>query len=77
MIRDLFDKAAQNYDRARRQLVPCFDDFYSTVLDLIPCERDAACRIWILEPVQAFSRPLLHRRFRARISPSSTSRTPC
>ena len=45
MIRDLFDKAAQNYDRARRQLVPCFDDFYSTVLDLIPCERDAACRI--------------------------------
>ena len=45
MIRELFDKAAQNYDRARRQLVPCFDDFYGTVLDLIPCERDATSRI--------------------------------
>jgi len=32
-------------DRARRQLVPCFDDFYGTVLDLIPHERDSAIRI--------------------------------
>jgi tRNA (cmo5U34)-methyltransferase len=44
-IKTLFDRAAQTYDRARRQLVPGFDDFYGTVLDLIPHERDAAIRI--------------------------------
>jgi len=44
-VKALFDKAAQTYDRARRQLVPCFDDFYGTVLDLIPYERDSAIRI--------------------------------
>ena len=41
-IKSRFDEAAQSYDRARRQLVPCFDDFYGTVLDLISFERDAA-----------------------------------
>lgn len=45
MIKDLFDRAAQRYDRARQQLVPCFDDFYGTVLELIPHERDAAIRV--------------------------------
>lgn len=44
-VKALFDEAAQTYDRARRQLVPGFDDFYGTVLDLIPHERDAAIRI--------------------------------
>lgn len=33
---ELFDRTAQTYDRARRQLVPCFDDFYGTALALIP-----------------------------------------
>jgi tRNA (cmo5U34)-methyltransferase len=36
MIRAVFDKSAQTYDRARRQLVPCFDDFYEAVLSPIP-----------------------------------------
>ena len=44
-IKALFDNAAEGYDRTRRQLVPCFDDFYGTVLDLIPHERDAAIRV--------------------------------
>ena len=44
-VKTLFDKAAQTYDRARRQLVPCFDDFYGTVLDLIPYERESAIQI--------------------------------
>lgn len=39
MIAELFDKAAQSYDAARRQLVPCFDDLYGTALQQIP--RDA------------------------------------
>jgi len=44
-IKTLFDSAAQSYDRARRQLVPSFDDFYGTALSLIPFERDAAFRV--------------------------------
>jgi tRNA (cmo5U34)-methyltransferase len=44
-IKRLFDRAAESYDRARRQLVPCFDDFYGTVLELIPFPRGAALRI--------------------------------
>jgi tRNA (cmo5U34)-methyltransferase len=37
-------KAAQagtdDYDRARRKLVPCFDDFYRTALELLPFAAD-------------------------------------
>ena len=44
-VRVSFDRAAREYDRARRQLVPCFDDFYGVVLDLIPYERDAEIRV--------------------------------
>lgn len=35
-VKEAFDRSAQIYDRARRQLVPCFDDFYATALDRIP-----------------------------------------
>ena len=44
-IKSVFDKAAQNYDQARRQLVPCFDDLYGTVLDLIPFTTDSSIRV--------------------------------
>ena len=44
-IKSLFDDAAQRYDQARRQLVPCFDDFYGTALDLIPFAPDSAIRV--------------------------------
>lgn len=35
-VKTAFDEGAQTYDRARRQLIPCFDDFYGTALALIP-----------------------------------------
>jgi len=35
-IQALFDGAAQDYDRTRPQYIPCFDDFYTTALNLIP-----------------------------------------
>ena len=44
-VKTLFDEGAQSYDRARRQLVPFFDDFYATALNLIPFERDASIRV--------------------------------
>src|ERR1700722_4452097 len=30
-----------SYDRPRRKLVPCFDDFYRTAIELIPFKPDA------------------------------------
>lgn len=41
----VFDNAAADYDRLRRQLVPHFDDFYGAVLERIPYPRDAAFRV--------------------------------
>lgn len=35
-LRKAFDLSAPTYDQTRRQLIPCFDDFYGTVLELIP-----------------------------------------
>jgi tRNA (cmo5U34)-methyltransferase len=44
-VEALFDTAAEDYDRARRQLVPPFDAFYGTVVDSIPHEREDAIRV--------------------------------
>jgi len=39
-IRELFDSAAHQYDRARRRLVPCFDEFYRAALDSLHFEKE-------------------------------------
>ncbi len=39
-IKTAFDTSANTYDSARRQLIPCFDDFYGTALALIPYQPD-------------------------------------
>ena len=33
-VKHLFDAAADGYDRQRRQLIPCFDDFYGVALSM-------------------------------------------
>ncbi len=33
--KDVFSEVAENYDKQRRSLVPCFDDFYKIPIDLI------------------------------------------
>ena len=45
LARDLFNATATTYDSTRRQLVPCFDDFYRTALDLIPFAAKAMIRV--------------------------------
>ncbi|HME71221.1 MAG TPA: class I SAM-dependent methyltransferase [Myxococcota bacterium] len=40
-----FDTAASDYDRTRRQLVPCFDDFYQTVVERLPFASGDAPRV--------------------------------
>ncbi len=44
-VKQIFDHAAADYDRTRRQLVPNFDAFYGTALELIPQPRDAHFRV--------------------------------
>jgi tRNA (cmo5U34)-methyltransferase len=44
-IKALFDTAAQDYDRTRPQYIPCFDEFYSTALGLIPHNRQAHIKV--------------------------------
>ncbi len=39
-VRDVFDSTARDYDRARRQLIPCFDEFYRAALDSLPFDRN-------------------------------------
>ena len=62
-IKTRFDEAAQSYDRARRQLVPSFDDFYGTVLELISFERDAAIRVLDLGAGTGLLSALIAERF--------------
>lgn len=44
-IRALFDSAAQDYDGTRLQYIPCFEQLYGTVLELIPNHRQEPLRI--------------------------------
>ncbi len=44
-VKTLFDGAAAGYDRARRQLVPPFDDFYGAAVGAIPYEREDDIRV--------------------------------
>jgi tRNA (cmo5U34)-methyltransferase len=37
-VKKQFDAAAGDYDRQRRQLIPCFDDFYGMALSLVESE---------------------------------------
>lgn len=39
-VKKLFDSGADDYDWQRRQLIPCFDDFYGMAVSLVePDER--------------------------------------
>jgi len=44
-VAEVFDRGAASYDRLRRQLIPCFDDFYGTVPGLLPFAPDAPIRV--------------------------------
>jgi len=44
-VQAAFDAAAREYDRTRRQLIPCFDDFYQTVIDRLPFASGDAPRV--------------------------------
>jgi tRNA (cmo5U34)-methyltransferase len=45
VLRKAFAAGADSYDRARRKLVPCFDEFYRTAVELLPFAPDASCGV--------------------------------
>lgn len=48
-IKHAFDQAALDYDSLRRILIPCFDDFYTTAVNII--QKDCHTRLKILDLV--------------------------
>lgn len=74
-VKTAFDEAARTYDRARRQLIPCFDDFYSTALALIPHHSQANFRVLDLGAGTGLLSFLVARKFpQARITLMDISR---
>lgn len=39
-IKNSFDDISQKYDKQRKQLIPCFDDFYHLPLSVMDCKKD-------------------------------------
>ncbi len=67
-IKQAFDLSANTYDQSRRQLIPCFDAFYTTVLEVIPFNLDDRFRVLDLGAGTGLLSQLLAQRFpRARI----------
>ncbi|HUI59676.1 MAG TPA: methyltransferase domain-containing protein [Steroidobacteraceae bacterium] len=44
-VHSLFDRTADTYDRARRRLIPCFDELYRAAVDALPFARDDAIEV--------------------------------
>jgi tRNA (cmo5U34)-methyltransferase len=44
-IQELFDRSSETYDRDRRQLIPCYDDFYTIPVEIIPFHKDRELRV--------------------------------
>jgi tRNA (cmo5U34)-methyltransferase len=44
-VREAFDASADRYDRVRRQLIPCFDDFYRAAVEAIPFDTADSLRV--------------------------------
>ncbi len=44
-VKSVFEKYAGQYNQSRRKLIPCFDDFYKTSIEVIPFEYDENIKI--------------------------------
>ncbi|MBC1219897.1 class I SAM-dependent methyltransferase [Nostoc sp. UCD121] len=44
-IQEAFNAAAGDYDSLRRILIPCFDDFYKTAVEIIPNDSTAPIKV--------------------------------
>jgi len=62
-VKEAFDRAANDYDRMRRQLIPCFDHFYGAVGRVMPFGADAAVDILDLGAGTGLLAAILHEQF--------------
>ena len=44
-IQERFDRGAATYDRDRRRLIPCYDDFYAIPVEILPFHEDRELRV--------------------------------
>jgi len=44
-VKEGFDKGAKDYDSARKQLIPCFDEFYGIGLDILPFHDSESIKV--------------------------------
>lgn len=64
-----FDRAAKTYDSMRRLMIPCFDDFYGTVVRMLPFARDDAFDVLDLGAGTGLLSGMLHEHFpKARLT---------
>lgn len=62
-IKQAFDQGASDYDHARKQLIPCFNDFYGCALDIIPFANNSQLNILDLGAGTGLLAQLISERF--------------
>lgn len=62
-VKEAFDRSAESYDRARRQLIPCFDEYYGAALSLVPFGADDKFSVLDLGAGTGLLSALVHDRF--------------
>ncbi|CAG7633135.1 2-methoxy-6-polyprenyl-1,4-benzoquinol methylase, mitochondrial [Paenibacillus solanacearum] len=67
-VKTLFDAVAGEYDRQRRQLIPCFDDFYGMALSLVETGQPAPRILDLGAGTGLFSGMVLHKYPNARLT---------
>ena len=44
-IKSVFDKYSSQYNQSRRKLIPCFDDFYTIAIEIIPFQQNQKIQV--------------------------------
>ncbi|RYG67226.1 class I SAM-dependent methyltransferase [bacterium] len=64
-VRDIFNAAAADYNAARPRIIPCFEEFYGIVLELIPFESNSKFSVLDLGAGTGLLSALIHEAFPA------------
>ncbi|SFL99602.1 tRNA (cmo5U34)-methyltransferase [Paenibacillus sp. 1_12] len=67
-VKKLFDAVANDYDQQRRQLIPCFDEFYGMALSLAESKSQAPHILDLGAGTGLFSRMVLHKYPKAHLT---------